>query len=198
MPPAASPPPNSHMSYMTSLIATLGGSAAFAAVPLFASLADLQPPWPPAIGSVSTGVVFILSFLVFEWNKGGAKLTRRLWMLLGTAMILLGIALYLFLYSEFVSVRESDQQIYIKGYECTTSSQLVYPGQCPALGNEAIEDTAITDAQLAAFELWTRSSITIVRLLLVSSWITFLFGFVAIAGALTARRTPPRAAKQRQ
>ena len=63
--------------YLKNLMKVLGFGAAFAALPLIAAFADLQPPWPPAIGYVSAGLVMLAALIVWEWTRRTRTRSRR-------------------------------------------------------------------------------------------------------------------------
>ena len=65
--------------------------AALAALPFFASLADLQPPWPPAIGFVSSALVLLSSLLAWEWTRRSRIRNRRLLTLASVALTVIGL-----------------------------------------------------------------------------------------------------------
>jgi len=71
----------------------------------------------------------------------------------------------------------------IRGYQCTGQAQLVYKDACPDLPTDALQG-----AEWEPTELWTRQSVTNVRLALAGSWIAFTAGLILMAGAVVAGR----------
>lgn len=169
--------------YLQNLVKVLAIGAAFAAIPLFASLAALQPPWPPAIGHVSAGLVLLASLFAWEWTRGARRVHRRRWILTATVLTLAGLIGYLILYSMFVETLADEDVRLIRGYECTADARLVYGAACPDLPGDALRD-----AEWNPLNLWTRSSITVVRLLLTASWLVFTAGLIAAVGSVVAGR----------
>jgi hypothetical protein len=167
--------------FLRNLVKVLGVGAAFASIPLFASLAALQPPWPPAIGYVSAGLVLLASLAVWEWTRNSGRVRRRRWVIAATVLTLGGLFVYLVLFSLFVeTIADTDMRV-VRGFACTPDAQLVYGDACPDLPSDALRD-----AEWEPLNLWTRSSVTIVRLLLTASWLAFTAGLVAAVGVIVA------------
>lgn len=168
--------------YLKNLLKVLGVGAAFAALPLFASLAELQPPWPPAIGHVSAALVLLASLFAWEWTRKGKVRHRRSWMVTGLVLCLAGLLTYLTLYSIFVEPMPAGGRV-VRGYECTRAAMEVHGDACPDLPREALQD-----AEWESLALWTRSSVTIARMGLAVSWLLFVAGLIACLGAVVAGR----------
>lgn len=169
--------------YLRNLAKVLGIGAAFAAIPLFASLAALQPPWPPAIGQVSAALVLLASLAAWEWTRKARRVHRRRWVVVATVLTLCGLFGYLLLYSMFVEdVPNTDVRL-VRGYRCTADALLVYGDACPDLPSDALRD-----AEWEPLNLWTRSSVTMVRIALTASWLIFTAGLIAAVGSVVAGR----------
>jgi hypothetical protein len=177
--------------YLKNLIKVLGIGAAFATLPLFASLAELQPPWPPAIGPVSSVLVLMASLVVWEWTRRSKIRHRRRWILSGVALALIGLIAYLTLYSIFIEPMPAGGRV-VRGYECTRSALQVYGDACPDLPRDALQD-----AEWESVVLWTRSSVTIARMTLALSWLVFIAGLIGCLGAIVAGRKFSRGAAKR-
>ncbi|MEH3108348.1 MAG: hypothetical protein PGN09_14060 [Sphingomonas fennica] len=162
-------------------VLVIGGG--FASLPLLLSLAALQPPWPPAIGYVSAAVVPVASLLVWEWVRDARRTVRRRWMLAALMLTLGGLAAYMTGYSLFVEDVPGSAGRVVRGYRCTADAALVYGAACPDLPRDALRE-----AEWEAPLLWTRGSITIVRLGLAAAWLAFVAGLVAFVGAVVAGR----------
>lgn len=169
--------------YLQNLVKVLGIGAAFAAIPLFASLASLQPPWPPAIGFVSAALVLLGALIIWEWTRNSRIRRRRRAILAATAMTLLGLFAYLTLYSFFIETVPGTSERLVRGYECTADALLIYKQACPDLPRDALQD-----AEWDSLVLWTRSSLTTVRLALAGAWLLFTAGLIMAVGAVIAGR----------
>jgi len=169
--------------YLRNLVKVLGVGAAFASIPLFASLASLQPPWPPAIGFVSAALVLLGALAIWEWTRRSKIRFRRRAIAAAVATTLISLLAYLILYSFFVESQPGTTLRVIRGYECTATALLVYKEQCPDLPREAL-----AGAEWESVKLWTRSSVTIVRISLAAAWLLFTAGLIMAVGAIIAGR----------
>lgn len=167
--------------FLTRLLKTLGLASALAALPLFVALIDLQPPWPPAIAYVSSALVLLAALATWEWNKSGIMRRRRLWLGLAITLTVCGLLGYLTLYSLFVEQISGTSLRVIRGFVCTQQAIEVYPHECPDLPREALRG-----AEWEAVVLWTRSSVTIVRISMTALWFVFTAGLVCGVSAVVA------------
>jgi hypothetical protein len=168
--------------YLKSLLKVVGIGAAFATLPLFASMADLQPPWPPSIGPVSAALTLAASLIVWEWTRKSAVRNRRRWVLFGISLAVVGLLGYLTLYSIFIENMPQGGRV-VRGYECTRRALEIYHDDCPDLPREALQDS-----EWEALVLWTRTSVTIARISLAVSWLLWVGGLIACLGAIVAGR----------
>ncbi len=169
--------------YLQNLIRVLAIGAGFAAIPLVASLADLQPPWPPAIGYVSAGLILLASTMAWEWTRNAKRIRRRRWIAIAAGLTVLGLLSYLILYSLFIETIPGSDRRLIRGFACTFEAQAVYADRCPELPRDALRD-----AEWEPANLWTRGSITTVRVLLTIFWLFFVAGLIAAVGSIVAGR----------
>jgi hypothetical protein len=169
--------------YLKNLVKVLAIGASFAALPFFASLAALEPPWPPSIGYVSAALVLVASLIVWEWTRKARVVHRRRWIVVAAALTLVGLLSYLILYSLFVEPIPGRDLRVVRGYECTRQALLLYPDDCPHLGREVLQD-----AEWEAPVLWTRSSLTMTRVALAAAWLVFMMGLITAIGAIVAGR----------
>jgi hypothetical protein len=102
-----------------------------------------------------------------------------------TSLAVAGAALlaYLLLYSFFVETVPGTGVRVVRGYVCTPDALLVYKESCPDLPRDALRD-----AEWESATLWTRSSVTMVRMALMASWLAFAAGLTAIAWSMGRRR----------
>ena len=178
--------------YLRDLAKVLGLGAAFASIPLFASFADLQPPWPPAIGYVSAALVLVAALLAWEWTRKSKLVRRRRWIVVAALLTIIGLLAYLILYSLFIeNIPGTDERI-VRGFTCTREAELLYRDRCPDLPREVLQD-----AEWEAVAVWTRGSVTTVRVALTSAWIIFMAGLVTAVGSIVAGRKRARAAAPR-
>ena len=169
--------------YLRDLTKVLGIGAGFASIPLILSLASLQPPWPPAIGYVSAVLVLVSALLAWEWNRSARQASRRKWIIAGTTLSIMGLGSYLLCYSLFIETVPDTGLRIIRGYTCTPDAKLVYKDVCPDLPREALRD-----AEWESPILWTRASLSVVRLALTFTWLGFIAGLVISTGSVIAGR----------
>ena len=169
--------------YLKNLLKVLGFAAAFAALPLIAAFADLQPPWPPAIGYVSAGLVILAGLIVWEWTRRTKVRSRRTWIVAAAVLTVIGLGSYLTLYSLFVEPAPGAHLRVVRGFVCTADARKVYGDACPDLPREAL-----ARAEWEAVNLWTRGSLTLARLGLAGAWMVFMTGWIAALGAVIAGR----------
>lgn len=163
----------------------IGYASVFAAIPLFASLQNLQPPWPGGIAYVSSAIIFLATILVWELGRGMRRARRRSLLLLAAGLTMMGLFVYLYLYSTYVVPIDGAERVII-GYECNPQTRAVYKDMCPNLGEIELSRAGY-DPRL----LFTRQSLSVVRLGLVASWLVFVAGLIAAVGwAVSGRRTP--------
>ena len=168
--------------YLQNLVKVLGVGAAFASLPFFASLAELQPPWPPAIGFVSAALVLVGALIVWEWNRKTRIRNRRRAILRATAVTVTSLLIYLALFSLFTQPMV-DRPREVIGYECTQFALTAYRAPC-----SEIPGSAIARARGEAERIWTARSITVVRLGLNVAWLSFTVGLIMAMGAVLAGR----------
>jgi uncharacterized membrane protein YfcA len=167
----------------------IGGGAA--AIPMLAAFADLQPPWPPAIAYVSAAMILMAALAAIEWGRNSKQVFRRRLIIGSAVATLIGLFAYLTLYSLFVeNVPGADVRV-IKGYECTSEAALIFSDRCPDLGGKELRGAA-----WHAENLWTRESITFIRIGLTACWLLFTAGLIGMVGSVVAGRRA--AAKKNQ
>ena len=175
--------------YLHHLARVLGVGACFAAIPLFASFAELQPPWPPAIGYLSAALVLMAALVAWEWTRRAKLADRRRWIVIAATLTLLGLLGYLFLYSLFVEVVPGTNERIVRGFACTYEAKLIHANRCLDLPRKALEAVDWDPAVL-----WTRASLATVRIGLTIAWLIFIAGLVTAVGSIVAGRRRMRSA----
>jgi len=56
--------------FFREMIEVAAFGAAFAAIPLFASMKNLQPPWPESVAYISAGVILITALIARQFGPG--------------------------------------------------------------------------------------------------------------------------------
>jgi hypothetical protein len=163
------------------LVRTAAVGAAFAAAPLIATLAGADPPWPAGIGYVSVALLFAAAVAAHA-SPGSWPVRPRPWLLSALALAAAGLLASLILSSMFVETIPGSGVRVVRGTVCTPDALLVYKEACPDLPRDALRD-----AEWEAATLWTRSSVTTVRVGLAAGWLAFVAG-LAVAAAAVVRR----------
>jgi hypothetical protein len=160
---------------------TLAFGATFASIPLFASMGDLQPPWPTAVAYVSAALILLGALLARELGRGMTERRRKTMLLLAALLTVLGLFAYLYLYSQLVVPLDNGSRI-IRGFACNADALATYPDECPYLTKDDLKR-----AGYQADLMYTAGSLTAAKLLLVASWLLFTAGLVAAVGWAVAR-----------
>lgn len=176
--------------YLKDLLKMLAFAATVATIPLIVAFAGLQPPWPPAVEYVSAVFILMAALVMWEWARAAKRGVRRRFILAGMAFTIIGIGLYLPLYSLYVVDVPNSKERVVRGTECTGDARLIYPKDCPNLPPEALPS-----AEWNAEYLWTSGSIMRIRLGLVAGWLGFTAGLIAFVGAVIAGRPVTRKPK---
>lgn len=156
-------------------------TALLIAIPALAALLGLDPPWPNYAGYVSAGIVALGAGAAHYSSPDPGRARNRwaravIWVSLAS-----GLIVYLVLSSLFIETIPRSGVRIVKGFVCTPDALLVYGKSCPNLGRDALRD-----AEWEAATLWTGTSLTIVRIGLVMSWMS-LVGGLAVIAALVER-----------
>ena len=139
---------------------------AAAALPFFASLIEITPPWPPAIAILTAIVNLIAVILAYQLFRTSSRRVINRLMVALTAILLFLSVIYLILLSEmtFRAGTAADAIVMVKGFVCTSYGNIFE--ECPWLG-----DKELKLAEWTPEVLWTSWSITITRIALVVSWL---------------------------
>jgi hypothetical protein len=160
----------------------LWGLAGALALPPVAAAGSLTPPWPPAV-VVLTVVSQVTSFALASQRL--AVVTR------GTASrVAVGLAIglgvlacmYLLSVSRYTYQTPTTKERWAAGFVCTADARAVFGDKCPNLGIDELRS-----AEYEAERLWTRESITIVRVGLVVLWLVAFILLSAMIASLGAR-----------
>jgi len=180
---------HSPQGFLRDLVKILPLGLALASTPIIIRLADLQPPWPAGIENASAVLVLLSALLSWRFARDVSDATLKRMLVIAGAGTIVFLIVYLALASLFI-VRSTDgAHRVVAGYACTPEASLVYRENCPKLGADALSD-ATWDPAL----LWTASSLTVVRVALVTLWMLFTISLMGALGALVAKRAVNRAA----
>jgi hypothetical protein len=152
----------------------LAGAAV--AAPFLASFVAIAPPWPTGMAAITSAVVLVVLIVVYQTFKGDeSNITRSIkWLSVVGLMLLVA---YVVLFSMFTIYVPPAKRSIVIGYQCTAEALLVYKAKCPLLTIEELSEAVFDE-----FQLWTRLSITIVRVTLITGWLSLFVALAAIIG----------------
>ena len=154
----------------------MGGSVA---VPLVDYVMRLGPPWPWAGGvPIITSVVELLTLIcVFHfWSRSSRKsVSRRTVGLIILLVICVGV--YLYHNSTFTFSSPGDGEKLVKGFTLRPDIAPLIPSDFPTA------DDVLESAEYRPEAVWTSSSITAMRLILLSLW---LCSFVLLSATISS------------
>jgi hypothetical protein len=149
-----------------------------ASVPFVAAFSGVTPPWPPKIALLTAVIQLMVIVYVYQAHSrfsSQKSVTRG--MRVSAILFVLSFFFYIFLFSQFAIFIPSREEYLIVGYQCSQRALDVYRDSCPSLGL-----TELSAAQYDEFVLWTRFSISSVRIALVALWFLFFVGLSAFIG----------------
>ena len=124
------------------------------------------------------------ALIAWEWTRNTKLKNRRRAIILSSGGLLASLVIYLLLYSLFIETVAGKENLrIIRGYECTTNAKLVFLSECPDLPTSALEQ-----AEWDSLVLWTRQSVTIVRMSLTLTWLAFTGFLISAVGSIIAGR----------
>jgi hypothetical protein len=155
-------------------------------VPLVDYVLRLGPPWPDGLAILTCVAELLMLMAVFHFGFGSTRehVSRRMIVLVLLMVICFGV--YLYLGSMFIFTAPGDER-FIRGFTLRPEVQAVI-GQ-----NYSVED-ALNGYEYRADAIWTKGSITAMRLILLSLWLlsfSFLSGTIA-SFVIYHRRRPAR------
>ncbi|MFL6261323.1 MAG: hypothetical protein ACJ76Y_16615 [Thermoanaerobaculia bacterium] len=152
------------------LLAEFRGLSAWAvggavAVPFAAALVDFSPPWPPGIVLVTAVAELIALVFVFQFLKSAKRRSINQVLIVSTAGLSIASVVYLILLSLYTYRVPTTGERFVKGYNCTPEAKALFKDHCPDLGLDELRT-----AEYEAERLWTRRSLTLMRVALVILW----------------------------
>ena len=142
--------------------ATVGSAVT---VPFAAALVDFSPPWPPGIVLVTAVVELIALVFVFQFLRSAKRRSINRALIVSAAGLSIASISYLGLLSLYTYQVPTTGERFVKGYDCTPEAKAVFKDHCPDLGLDELRT-----AEYEAERLWTRRSLTLMRILLVLLW----------------------------
>ena len=164
-----------------------------AAVPFFAYVAKIAPPWPPGVMLLTALTELVSLVLVFQFLRTkGRKSVNRAMAIIAPLLFLTSLG-YLVLLSVFTYVPPHTTERFTKGFVCRPNIQALYPKECPLVSREIL-----SGAQYIAENIWTDWSVQLMQVAIPCFW---LAAFILLSGLIGAflvfqTKTPTRGAER--
>jgi hypothetical protein len=149
-----------------------------AAVPFFAYVANIAPPWPPGVMLLTALTELVALILAFQFLRTKERSPVSLAVgIMATLLFLVSFA-YLVLIAIFTYVTPQTKERFVKGFVCKLDTERLYPGECPFVSNEIL-----SKAQWNADQIWAEWSIALMQVFIASLWVA---AFVFLSGLIGA------------
>ncbi|MEA2894461.1 MAG: hypothetical protein QOJ84_76 [Bradyrhizobium sp.] len=163
-----------------------------AAVPFFAYVAKIAPPWPPGVMLLTALTELVCLILVFQFLRTkGRKPVNRAMAIMAPLLFLVSLG-YLTLISVFTYVTPHTGERFTKGFICKPEIQRVYPSECPLVSRDVL-----SDSQYTAENVWMDWSIELMQVLIASLWLAAFILLSSLIGAFLVFQTKTPAAGAR-
>jgi hypothetical protein len=164
---------------------TLSATAlgAGAAVPFFAYVAKISPPWPPGIMLLTALTELVSLILVFQFLRiKGRTPVNRAMAVIAPSLFIFSLG-YLLLFSIFTYVTPHTNERYVKGFVCRPEIQK-FVLECPMVGRDVL-----SSSQWTADNIWQEWSIAIMQVAIASLWLASFVLLSALIGAFLVFQT---------
>lgn len=167
--------------HIEKLILLFGFVGTLGSLPLFRQLYGIQPPDLDGLEYVFSGAVLVGSALLYRWRD---QLTGQY----DSWLIIAGVATGVFIGAYFIAygllVVDTEFGRIVTGLYCTKEAAVRFPQQCPFIPPHALLETAYVRELL-----WTETSITAARSLLLFLWLGFIVGLVGFGNIFVLKST---------
>jgi hypothetical protein len=146
------------------------------AAPLADYVLHIGAPWPdgvPIMASV-TELIILISLFHF-WRGKSQKVLTRL-MVVALIVLVISFAGYLYLFGSYTFVKPGKSQRYVKGFVVRPEIQQTIPQRIQSV------DAALRGAEYEEGSIFTESSLTAARLVLLATWLILFASLSAFIG----------------
>jgi hypothetical protein len=162
-----------------------------AAVPFFAYVVNIAPPWPPGIMLLTALTELVCLIVVFQFLRSkGRKTVNRAVATLALLLCPTSLA-YLTFIAIFTYVTPHTNERFAKGFVCKPEIQRFYPDQCPLVGRDVL-----SGLQYTAENVWTDWSVELMQVAIAVLWLVcfiLLSGLIGSFLVFQTKMTPLRA-----
>lgn len=175
----------------------LWAAGASVVIPFVASFLAVIPPWPDGL-DVLTAVIqlgaLVVAYQTFRNQAEVVTTSVKLWASLGLVVLLL----YLVVFSMFTVYDPGTSHSYVIGFQCSTGAQQLsdlhkFAGVCPFLQYDDLR-TAAFDASA----LWTKGSLTVMRVVLIALWFLMFICLAFLIGKFLVFQMRRKLHRQRE
>jgi hypothetical protein len=154
------------------------------AVPFFAYVANIAPPWPPGIMLLTALTELVCLIVVFQFLRAkGRKLVNRVVAYLAVLLCLNSFA-KLIIIAIFTYVTPHTNERFVKGFVCRPEIQQFYPDQCPFASREIL-----SGLQYTAENVWLDWSVALMQVIIASMWFACFIFLSSLIGAFLVFQT---------
>jgi hypothetical protein len=163
------------------------------AVPFFAYVGGIAPPWPPGIMLMTALTELVCLIVVFQFLRTkGRKLVNRVIAALTLSLGLASLA-YLILIGIFTYVTPHTNERFVKGFICRPEIQEFYGNQCPLVSRDLL-----SSAQYTAENIWLDWSVALMQVVLAILWLVSFILLSGVIGSFLVFQTKIRSLKDKQ
>jgi hypothetical protein len=155
---------------------SLWAAGASVVFPFIASFLSIIPPWPVGLNVITAVIQLVTLIVAYQtFSRNNQRITRNIkWLAVLGLFLLLS---YMSLFTLFTIYIPPAHRSIVIGYECLSDAQRVFGSKCPFL---TIDD--LSGAVFDEFLLWTKFSVTVIRVLLVALWFSVFICLALLIG----------------
>jgi TIR domain len=154
------------------------------AVPFFAYVAGIAPPWPPGIMLVTALTELVCLIVVFQFLRSkGRKLVNRVIAALALSLCLASLA-YFILIAFFTYVTPHTNERFVKGFVCRPEIQKAYGDQCPLVSRDLL-----SGLQYTAENVWMDWSVALMQVAIAILWLVCFIFLSSVIGSFLVFQT---------
>jgi hypothetical protein len=163
---------------------SVGALGAGAAVPFFAYVANIAPPWPPGIMLLTALTELVCLIVVFQFLRPkGRKVVNRVIATVASLLCLSSLG-YLIFIAIFTYVTPHTNERFSKGFVCRPEIHQFYPDQCPFATREFL-----SGLQYNADNIWMDWSVALMQVMIASMWLVCFIFLSSLIGAFLVFQT---------
>ncbi len=157
------------------------------AVPFFAYVAKIAPPWPPGVMLLTALTELVCLIVVFQFLRTkGRKLVNRVVAIFALLLCLSSLGYFIFL-AIFTYVTPHTNERFVKGFVCRPEIKRFYSDQCPLVSRDLL-----SGLQYTAENVWMDWSVAVMQVVIASLWLACFIFLSSLIGAFLVFQTKTR------